>query len=63
MAASGEPVGGGVDLEYAPRVFVAPIPSNTIRPFTATNLVPRLLRVRPWACVCHVCDVRVRQIG
>lgn len=39
MAASGEPVGGGVDLEYAPRVFVAPIPSNTIRPFTATNLV------------------------
>ncbi len=57
VAASGEPVGGSVDLEYAPHVFVAPIPSNTIRPFTATNLVPH-------ACAAMgvrvVCGVRVR---
>ena len=55
VAASGEPVGGSVDLEYAPHVFVAPIPSNTIRPFTATNLVPQARAAMGVRVSCAVC--------
>jgi len=39
QAAIKDPVGTIVDLEYSPNLFIAPIASNTLQPFTTTNLV------------------------